>query len=267
MKIAFIGCGVMGEAILKSLLAKGFVSPQEATASDVSYSRCQLMNERYGITCVQDNRWVVSVAEVIILAIQPQNLGEVMAEIRGHLKPQQLVISIVASASLADLTQGLGHNAVVRAMPNTPAQIGQGMTVWAGSSGLSQPHQEAAKAILSSLGKELCISDEKFVDLATPVSSSGPAYVFLFIEAFIDAAVHIGFSRQVASELVLETVLGSAQLAKESGKHPAELRNMVTSPGGVTAEGLLCLEKGGLRALLTQAVIEGYQKSGRLHHR
>jgi pyrroline-5-carboxylate reductase len=141
------------------------------------------------------------------------------------------------------------------------------MTVWASSSGLSQPHQETAKAILSSLGKELYISDEKYIDMSTAVSGSGPAYVFLFIEAFIDAAVHIGFSRQVASELVLQTVLGSAQLAAESGKHPAELRNMVTSPGGVTAEGLLCLEKGGLRALLTQAVIKGYQKSGKLHHR
>jgi pyrroline-5-carboxylate reductase len=267
MKIAFVGCGVMGEAILKSLLAKGLVSPQEVTASDVSHSRCQLLSQRYGITCGRDNRRAVDGAEVVILAIKPQNLDEVMAELQGHLKPHQLVISIAARGNLADLTQGLSHNAVVRAMPNTPAQIGQGMTVWTSPSGLSQPHQEAAKAILSSLGKELYVSDEKYIDMSTAVSGSGPAYVFLFIEAFIDAAVHIGFSREVASELVLQTVLGSAQLAAESGKHPAELRNMVTSPGGVTAEGLLCLEKGGLRALLTQAVIKGYQKSGKLHHR
>ena len=267
MKIAFIGCGVMGEAILKSLLSKGLVSPQEVTASDVSQSRCQLLSQRYGISCLQDNRRAAAGAEVIVLAIKPQNLNQIMVDLKGLLNPHQLVVSIIAGAHLADMTQGLNHNSIVRAMPNTPAQIGQGMTVWTSSSGLSQPHLEAARAVLSSLGKEIYVSDEKYIDMATAVSGSGPAYVFLFIEAFIDAAVHIGFSREVASELVLQTVLGSAQLAAESGKHPAELRNMVTSPGGVTAEGLLCLEKGGLRALLTQAVIEGHQKSSRLHHR
>jgi len=267
MKIAFIGCGVMGEAILKSLLSKGLVSPQEVTASDVSQSRCQLLSQRYGISCLQDNRRAAAGAEVVVLAIKPQNLNQVMTEIKGQLKPQQLLVSIVAGARLADMIQGLGHNAVVRAMPNTPAQIGQGITVWTSSSGLSQPHQEAARAILGSLGKEIYVSDEKYIDMATAVSGSGPAYVFLFIEAFIDAAVHIGFSREVASDLAVETVMGATRLVKESGKHPAELRNMVTSPGGVTAEGLFCLEKGGLRALLTQAVIEGYNKASGLHHR
>jgi len=267
MKIAFIGCGTMGEAILKSLLAKGLVSSKEITASDVNHSRCQLISQRYGISCIQDNRRALTGAEVVILAIKPQNMDDVAAELQGCLQPQQLVISIIAGAGLSDLVRGLGHNTVVRSMPNTPAQIGQGMTVWTSSSGLSQPHQEVVRTILGSLGKEIYVSDEKYIDMSTAVSGSGPAYVFLFIEAFIDAAVHIGFSRQVASELVLQTVLGSAQLAAESGKHPAELRNMVTSPGGVTAEGLLCLEKGGLRALLTQAVIEGHQKSSRLHHR
>ena len=267
MKIAFIGCGVMGEAILKSLLAKGLVSAKEVTASDASQPRCQLINERYGISCTPDNCQALANADIVILAIKPQNLSEIAAELQGHFNKQQLVISIIAGAGLPDMVRGLGHNTVVRAMPNTPAQIGQGMTVWTSSSGLSQQHQEAAKAILGSLGKEIYVSDEKYIDMSTAVSGSGPAYVFLFIEAFIDAAVHIGFSRQVANELVLQTVLGSAQLAIESGKHPAELRNMVTSPGGTTAEGLLSLEKGGLRALLTQAVIEGHQKSIRLRQR
>jgi len=267
MKVAFIGCGVMGEAILKSLLAKKLVSAKEVTVSDASQSRCQLISQRYGISCIQDNCKAIAKKDVIVLAIKPQNLGEVAAELKGRFAQQQLVISILAGANLTDLMQGLGHNNVVRSMPNTPAQIGQGMTAWTSSSKLSQAHQEATKAILGSLGKEIYLSEEKYIDMATAVSGSGPAYVFLFIEAFIDAAVHVGLSRQVANELVLQTVLGSAQLAVESGKHPAELRNMVTSPGGTTAEGLLSLEKGGMRALLTQAVIEAHQKSIRLRQK
>ena len=264
MRVALVGCGVMGESILKALLSKGLTSAKEVAGSDMSAARCKVMSERYGMACSADNRKAVSGAELIMLAIKPQNLNEVAAELQGYLEPEQLVISIIAGAGLVDIARKLSHNTIVRAMPNTPAQVGQGVTVWTGSAAVTQAQREIAKSVLGCLGKEVYVTDEKYINMATAVSGSGPAYVFLFIEALIDAAVHIGFWRDMASELVVETMLGSAMLVKESGRHPAELRNMVTSPGGTTAEGLLCLEQGGLRALLAQAVIAGYQKSSKL---
>jgi pyrroline-5-carboxylate reductase len=163
-----------------------------------------------------------------------------------------------------EVRQALGHEAIVRAMPNTPAQIGQGMVVWTATEAVDPESRDYVRSVLGALGQELYVDDEKYVDMATAVSGSGPAFVFLVMEALIDAAVHIGIRREMAVPMVIQTMLGSALYAQTTGKHPADLRNMVTSPGGTTAEGLLALEEAGVRAAFTEAVAAAYEKAKRL---
>lgn len=261
MKIVIIGGGVMGEAILKGLVAKGVAKAGDITVTDVSPQRRQVLEQKYGVKASADNSASLSAAEVVVLAIKPQHLAGVMAELKGHLKAKQVALSIVAGATLSTLRKGSGFSSLVRAMPNTPAQIGEGITLWTATAEVNPSQKEAVRLILGALGKELSVSDEKYIDMATAVSGSGPAYIFLIIEGLIDAAVHIGLPRDMAVEMVLQTVRGSVMLAQETGKHPAELKNMVTSPGGTTVEGLHKLEAGGLRALLTHAVLAAYDKA------
>lgn len=260
MKISFIGGGMMGEAIIKSLLAKKVAKPADITASDVSQVRRDILKKNYGVKAVTSNKEAVKGAEVVVLAVKPQELGKVLGELKG-LSPQQLVLSIVAGATLETLHEGLGHSRLVRAMPNMPAQIGEGMTVWTATTEVNQKQKDMAQSILAALGKEIYVSGEKYIDMATALSGSGPAYVFLIIEALVDAGVHIGMPRDMAEKLVVQTVLGSARAVEVMGKHPAQLKNMVTSPGGTTTEGLLQLETGGLRSLLLKAVIAAYNKA------
>ncbi len=261
MQIAFMGGGVMAEAIIRGILDRGLVEAGDIVASDISTERLSYLKERYGVITKSDNRSAVERAEVVILAIKPVTLPEVMRGLKGCLSPEQLVLSIVAGATVAKICQGLDHNKVIRAMPNTPAQIGEGITMWTATGEVKEDDREKARSILGALGKVVFSQDEKYVDMATAVSGSGPAYVFAIIEALTDAAVHIGLPHELAQELVLQTISGSTHLAQKSGKHPAELRNQVTSPGGTTAQGLLQLEEGGLRALLARAIIAGYEKS------
>jgi pyrroline-5-carboxylate reductase len=263
MKTAFIGGGAMGEAIVRCLLAKTLVGPEDMIVSDISPSRRELLTNEYGISTCADNRKAVQNAELVILAVKPASLPQVMEDIKG-LAPEQLVLSIVAGATLTTLSQGLDHSAIVRAMPNMPAQIGQGMTVWTVAAGTKQKQKELAQTVLGALGKELYVADEKYLGMATALSGSGPAYVFLFIEVLVDAGVHIGLPRDLAQQLVTQTILGSTITVERTGKHPADLRNAVTSPGGTTTEALLRLEKGGFRSLLLEAVAAAYQKAEHL---
>jgi len=259
MKIAFIGGGVMAEAMIKGILGRGLARPQDIMVSDISEKRLSLLSQAYRVGTMSDNRRAIEGSEIVILAIKPQNLDEVMKDLSG-LSRGRLVLSIIARASIAAIARGLGNDVVVRAMPNVGAQVGEGVTVWTASSPVSPPQKEAARAIWGALGREIYVEQEKYLDMATAVSGSGPAYIFLVIEALIDAAVHIGWSREMAQELVVQTVLGSVRLMQETGKHPAELRNMVTSPAGTTAEGLLKLEKSGVRAAFVEAVIAAYER-------
>jgi pyrroline-5-carboxylate reductase len=184
-----------------------------------------------------------------------------MEEIAGGMRADVAVVSIVAGARMDALMRGLKHPAVIRVMPNTPAQIGAGMSVWTAAAEVSGAKIEATRLMLQTLGAELYVTDEKLIDMATALSASGPAYVFLFIEALIDAGVYLGLSRDVARQLSLQTVLGSTQLVKETGRHPADLKDMVTSPGGTTIEALRALEDGGFRASVFAAVSAAYEKS------
>jgi pyrroline-5-carboxylate reductase len=263
MRIAFIGGGAMGEAMVKCLLTKKVAVPQNMVVSDISLGRRELLSREYGVSTLADNRKAVANADLIILAVKPQNLPQVMEEIKTP-SPEQLVLSIVAGATLSSLRQGLNHSFVIRAMPNMPAQIGEGMTIWTATAETEQKQKELAQTVLGALGKEIYVTDEKYLGMATALSGSGPAYVFLFIEALVDAGVHIGLPRDMAQELVIQTILGSTRTVEKTGKHPADLRNMVTSPGGTTTEALLQLEKGRFRSLILEAVAAAYKKAERL---
>lgn len=260
MKISFIGGGVMGEAMVAGLLNKKVVEAGAILVSDIAEARRKVLAEKYGVRCTEDNRSATD-CDILILAIKPQSLSEVLAELRGSLRRQQLVLSIVAGASTKTISEGLGHDRVARVMPNIAVQVGEGFSIWTATEAVSRAQRETARAILAALGKEIYASDERYIDMATAVSGSGPAYIFLVVEALVEAAVHIGLPSELAKELVLQTMLGSVRLAQASGKQPAELRNMVTSPGGTTAEGLLRLEEGGVRAILAQAVIAAHEKA------
>jgi pyrroline-5-carboxylate reductase len=214
-----------------------------------------------------DNVAATRDAGIVLLAVKPQMLSGVMAELRGALRDEQLVISIIAGASTTALAEGLHHSAVVRTMPNTPAQIGQGVTVWYATADVDARGREQVRAMLSALGREFEVHDERQVAMATAVSGTGPTYIFLFIEALTDAAVHLGFPRHVARELVLDTMSGSADFALQSGKHVAELRDMVTSPGGTSAEALYELEKGRLRTVVSDAVWAAFERTLQLEAR
>jgi len=264
MKIAFIGGGAMGEAILAAVLNRGLSTPQTIWVSDVKDERRQYLQQTYQVSVTESNREAAVTGDIIILAIKPQNLPEVMPELNGRIKPGQLVLSIIAGARIDTLCKGIGHRQIVRAMPNTPAQIGEGISVWTATTEVNETQKEQARAILSTLGREIFVDDEGYLDMATAVSGSGPAYFFLFMECLVEAAIRIGFSQDTAQELVLQTMLGSGQLLKKSGKSPAELRRLVTSPGGTTAAALQQLESGHFSELVSQAVAAAYRRAKEL---
>ncbi len=265
MKIAFIGGGNMGEAMLSAILEKGLSKPDSVWVSDINEARREYIRKRYGVVVFASNRLAADESsDVLVLAIKPQNLAEAMTGLSGHLKPAQLVLSIVAGARIKTLCQGLAHRNVVRSMPNTPAQIGEGVAVWTATAEVTDEQRGWAGTILGAMGKEIYVDDEKYLDMATAVSGSGPAYFFLFVESLVESAVNIGLPRETAESLVLQTMLGSARLIQRSGKPPAELRRMVTSPGGTTAEALLQFEKGGFRQLVAQAVAAAYNRAKQL---
>ena len=264
MRISFVGGGVMAEAMLSAALAKEVVTPREVAVGEPVEERRRQLSQRYGVATSQSNIQACAGAELVVLAVKPQHLGAVLQELRGTLGATQGVVSIVAGASVQGLTQGLNHQAVVRVMPNTPAQVGAGMSVWTATPQVSEQQRAAARRFIQSFGHELYVTDEQYLDMATALSASGPAFVFTFLEALVDGGVHIGLPRDMAQTLAEQTVAGSIELARNTAKHPAELRNMVSSPGGTTVEGLLALEEGGLRAAVVKAVIAAFEKSKKL---
>jgi len=261
MKIAFIGGGNMGEAMVSAILDTGLAKPEAIRVSDVSQARRKHLEQKYGVAVTESNLEAISGKDVVVLAIKPQNLAEVMTELGGQLKSTQLVLSIIAGARIGTLSKGLKHNCIARVMPNTPAQIGEGMSVWTATSEVTEQQKGLVGAILGAMGMELYVDDEKYIDMATAVSGSGPAYFFLVVESLVDAAVEIGLPRDMARELVLQTMLGSGRLIQKSGEEPAELRRKVTSPGGTTAEALQQFEKAGFADLVKRAVKAAYDKA------
>jgi pyrroline-5-carboxylate reductase len=259
--LSFIGSGAMAEAMIRGILNQKLVEPEAITASGPRPERAQELRGRYGVRGVTDNRAAACAGRIIVLSVKPQMLNKVMAEVRDCTTPETMVISIVAGMRISVIHHGLGVTKIVRSMPNTPGQVGHGMTVWTATAAVEEHARRQAQAILGALGRELYVGDEDYLDMATALSGTGPAYVFLFMEALIDAGVHMGFSRRVAQELVYQTIEGAVAIARETGVHPTELRNRVTSPGGTSAEALYQLEKGGLRTVISKAVFAAYQRS------
>ena len=263
-KTTFIGGGAMGEAIIGSLIAKQLLSPTQICVSEPVPARRGLLNDTYGVTTETDNAQAVNGASVVVLAVKPQVLGLVMADLSGNLPHDALVVSIMAGVRIDTLQSGLRHNKIVRSMPNTPAQVGKGMTVWTDTAAVTEADRAAAQAILEAMGEAIYVAEEHYLDMATGLSGSGPGFVYLLLEALIDAGVHIGFSRDQAQQMVLQTVEGSVELMRHSGLHPADLRNRVTSPAGTTAAGTLVLERAGVRSALIDAVDKAYRRSKEL---
>ncbi len=260
-QIAFIGSGTMAEAMIKGLLRQELIEAGRIIAAGPRLERGQALNELYGVQYSTDNRAAAKDRDVVILSVKPQVMAHVLPELRGSIHSRALVLSIAAGIPIRMIADGLAHAAVVRAMPNTPAQIGQGITVWTATEEVLPEQRQQAEQILGALGEVVNVDDENYLDMATALSGTGPAYVLLFMEAMIDAGVHLGFSRRIAQQLVLQTMQGTVEYARQSPRHPATLRNEVTSPGGTSAEALYHLEKGGLRTVISRAIWAAYQRS------
>ena len=274
-RLALIGCGVMAEAIIAGLLRKQLVTADQIVGSHPRAARREELHAKYGIQMFEQNKEAAlavypdgpDAGSVLVLAVKPQRLRRVLEELKGSIHQDQVVVSIVAGAKIETIADELLHAAVVRTMPNTPAQIGEGVTAWTPSAAVNQKQEHQVHAMLNALGKTVRVENERQMDMATALSATGPTYIFLMMEALIDAGVHMGFSRHVAQELVQQTMIGAVLFAKESQKHPAELRNMVTSPGGTSAEAIYQMEKGSLRTVLSKAVWAAFQRAEALGER
>jgi len=262
--IAIIGAGVMGEAIISGLLNKKLTIPDHIRASDPLANRRNELHEHYGVVASPDNQSAVHSSNVVILSVKPQKLERALAGLTDQIPPEALVLSIVAGASIEKISEFLNHPTIVRAMPNTPAQIGEGITVWTTSPSVSPAQVDLARLILSALGQEIYMEEEYYLDMATALSGTGPAYVFLFMEAMIDAGVHLGFPRRISEQLVTQTLRGSLDYYTYRKTHPANLRNEVTSPGGTSAAALYYLEKAGVRTAISRAIWAAYERSQEL---
>ena len=264
-KLAFIGCGVMAESIVAGMLRQNLVRPEQIAASHPRAVRRDELKSKYKIEVYEDNAVAVAALpetdSIIVLCVKPQRIGGVLQEIKDAVKPSQIIVSIIAGATIETISEALNNKLIVRTMPNTPSQIGAGITAWTCTESVDESERAQIKALLTALGKELYVETENMIDMATSLSATGPTYVFMVMEALTDAGVHLGFSREMSKELVQETMLGSVLFAMESHKHPAELRNMVTSPGGTSADAIYQMEKGGLRTVLSKAVYSAYQKA------
>ena len=267
LKITFIGPGVMAEAMLSGIIKNKLTAPENILVSGPLEDRNEYLNNKYGVMTYSDNNEAVKHANVVILSVKPQGLESILEGLQGSVNKDALVLSIIAGASIAKISRVLKHEKVVRSMPNTPAQIGEGITVWCSSSRVDETQKDITKTILNAFGQEIFVDEEDYLDKATALSGTGPAYVYLFMEAMVDAGVHLGFSRRIAEKLVTETLRGSVDYYDQDGldsQHLASLRNQVTSPGGTSAEAIYYLEKAGFRTAISRAVWAAYQRSREL---
>jgi pyrroline-5-carboxylate reductase len=262
-KIAFVGPGVMAEAMIAGMIHQGLVEKEALLAAGPTQERLDRLQSHYGIAVTQDNALAARQADVIVLSVKPQRLDRVLMGLKDAIRPHALVLSIVAGASIEKIARFLDHARIVRSMPNTPAQIGEGITVWTASPEVTEEQKTITRQMLGALGQEIFVEEENYLNMATALSGTGPAYVFLFMEAMVDAGVHLGFPRRIAEQLVAQTVRGSVDFYQknEDQVHLARLRNQVTSPGGTSAEALYYLEKAGFRTALSRAIWAAYERS------
>jgi pyrroline-5-carboxylate reductase len=264
VKIGIIGCGFMGEAVLSATLARGVAQAADVFVAEVNPQRADYIAQTHNVRTSGAPGHAVAGADVVIFAIKPQEFESTAAAIKGTLAPGQTVMSIMAGVPMGKIARALGHTAVARVMPNTPAAIGEGMSVWTATPDVSAGARGNITAILEAMGRAIYVEAEKYIDMATALNGSGPGFVYLLVEAFIDAGVHIGLPRATAETLALQTFMGSAKYAQETGRHPAVLRNEVTSPAGTTAAGIQVLEDAGVRGIIIDAIEAAYERSQEL---
>lgn len=258
-RLSVIGGGTMGSAIVRAVLNAELIPPQQITFSEVVPTRRDWLASEFPDVNVQAPQSTRYPDDVVLLSVKPQDLANLVAGF-----DDSLLISILAGSTIAELQDATGSNRIVRAMPNTPAQIGLGFTAWTATDAVTEDERDFVSQLLGAMGEQLYVPDESAIDKITAVSGSGPAYVFLFIEAMINAAVQIGLRPDEARRMVLQTVEGSARFASRTGEHPAVLKDMVTSPGGTTAAGLRVLEQRAMRAALIDAVDAAHRRAGEL---
>ncbi|MFL5321744.1 MAG: pyrroline-5-carboxylate reductase [Myxococcaceae bacterium] len=253
-KIAFLGAGNMAEALIKGLLASGTANPEDITATGRRSERLEPLAKAYGVKTSLDNLAAARDADVIVLSVKPQAMGKLLTQVAPAIDHRKLVISVAAGVPIAALERKLGAGSrIIRAMPNTPALVGAGACAIAAGESATAEDLQLATALFKAVG--VCVTtEENLLDAVTGLSGSGPAYIFLIIEALSDAGVKVGLPRYTALELAAQTVLGSAKLLIDTGTHPGSLKDAVTSPGGTAIAGLHTLEAGGLRTTLINAV-------------
>jgi pyrroline-5-carboxylate reductase len=264
VKLGLIGCGFMGEAMLGGALRRGTVTPADIAVAEINDERRAAIGRQHGVRTMPDPAGAIDGADLVIFAVKPQEFEGIARQIKDRFAAAQTIVSIMAGVPVEKIQRALGHAAIARVMPNTLAAIGEAISVWTTTAGVDDTARTQIGALLGAFGQEIYVDDEKYLDMATALSGSGPGFVYLLIEAFIDAGVHIGFKRDVAEKLVLQTFAGSAKYAQTTGKHPAQLRNEVTSPAGTTAAGLFALEDAGVRGAIIDAVEAAFERSREL---
>jgi pyrroline-5-carboxylate reductase len=263
--LGFVGAGNMGEAMIRGILAAKLVPPREVVVLDVRPGRGRELSKRFGVATARGMADLFRKCDTIVFAVKPQGVGEALRQVRAGDGKGKLFVTIAAGVPTQVFLSALGEGArVVRAMPNTPAQVGMGSTGLFFARGVSREQKEWARKIFSSFGEVAEFPREELLDVVTALSGSGPAYAFLFIEALADGAVRAGMGREEAVRLAAATVEGAARMVRESGKHPGELKDMVTSPGGTTAAGIAALEMGAFRGTVLSAVFAAWQRSREL---
>jgi pyrroline-5-carboxylate reductase len=261
--LGFLGCGTMGSAILEGIVSKNFIEPEEVAIFDLDLEKTKELTKKLGVNVAPDLESLVRSAETVFLCLKPQDMKSMLHDIKDFLSPKHLLVTIAAGLNIDFFERNLDNInrlKIIRIMPNTPCIVGECMSVICKNKNVSGEEEKKIIALMESLGKVVAL-EEKLFSAVTGLSGSGPAYIFLIIEALADGGVEMGLSRDTALILSAQTVLGSAKMYLQTGEHPAILKNKVTSPGGTTSSGLLALEKGAVRAALIDAVIKSAQKA------
>jgi pyrroline-5-carboxylate reductase len=263
-RIAVLGAGKMGGILIKALIEKHQLAPERVQATVAHEARAHELSRKLGVTVTTDNVAAVSGADVVFLCVKPQVVQEVAEQISHQVTAGQLVISVAASVHTSQMEGALGAGVpVVRAMPNTPCVLGQGMTALCAGQYAKPEHVEAAAALFNVVGRTVVV-DEKHMDAVTGLSASGPAYIYIILESLAEAGVKVGLPRDIATLLAAQTALGAATVVLETGDHPALLKDAVTTPAGCTIDGILELEEGKLRVTLIKAVVKAAQRAKEL---
>jgi len=266
MKLAVLGCGKMGQALVAGLLGSGYSKAEDIVVTARRPERLTELADAYSVRTTVDNVEAVRGAELVVIAVKPQDIDDLLAEVSTHIGPSQTLLSVVAAIPTSLIESRLVEQVpVVRAMPNTPSLVHEGMAGVAGGRHTDEAHLGMATEVLAHVGRVVVVP-ESYLDAVTAISGSGPAYFALLAEAMIEAGILLGLSREISTDLVVQTMLGSAKLLRDEKMHPVELREMVTSPGGTTIRAIRVLEQAGVRAAFLNAIQAAMERSQELAH-